>query len=455
MWLDSGRNPHPVSVNVSRVDLFNLKFVEIIEGIVEKYNIPVRLLQLELTESAYMETPELMKKAMKSLTQYGFTILMDDFGSGYSSLSILKDIEVDILKIDMRFFSDSDSTGRGKSIVASVIRMAKWLCIPVVAEGVETKEQVQFLREVGCEYVQGYYYAKPMPLEEYDVYADGNNVFANKNENDSVRELNEIWKSDSNVISLMTSLNQAAALFEFENDNYEVLRSNDRFRDIFGCGEADKRLIQRPIECVCPEFRESVIQTFIKASQTDESVSTQYKRKNTDGSDRWVFLTLRYINDVGTKKLFYGCLMDITQQKQIEQELDLYRKKKLYNRIIVVDDLEINRVLLKTMFQNEFEVLEAQNGKEALRILSKINGEVDVILLDMIMPEMDGIEFLTKKKTDEKISDIPVVIITVDDSSKQQIDSLNLGAQDYIIKPFVEKVVVKRIHNVIDSCKRK
>ena len=106
---------------------------------------------------------------MHQLQKKGFYILMDDFGSGYSSLNVLKDIAVDVLKIDMKFMSKCDMPGRSENILASVVRMAKWLNMPVIAEGVETAEQVSFLRSIGCEFVQGYYFAKPMPPEEYEA----------------------------------------------------------------------------------------------------------------------------------------------------------------------------------------------------------------------------------------------------------------------------------------------
>lgn len=167
-WMDEGKNPYPVSVNVSRVNMYNSHLVEILCRITEKYKVPNRLLQLELTESAYTDNVELISNTIAHLRKSGFTVLMDDFGSGYSSLNVLKDIVVDILKIDMRFFSDTSEKGRGESIIASVVRMAKWLNIPVVAEGVEKKEQVEFLRSIGCEYIQGFYFARPMPADEYE-----------------------------------------------------------------------------------------------------------------------------------------------------------------------------------------------------------------------------------------------------------------------------------------------
>ncbi|MCI5639435.1 MAG: EAL domain-containing protein, partial [Lachnospiraceae bacterium] len=125
-------------------------------------------------ESAYTSNPYMIREAMKNLQRRGFTILMDDFGSGYSSLNVLKDIAVDVLKIDMKFMSDTEIPGRGENILASVVRMAKLLEMPVIAEGVEKEHQVKFLKEIGCEYVQGFYYAKPMPSEQYEQL-----VFAN------------------------------------------------------------------------------------------------------------------------------------------------------------------------------------------------------------------------------------------------------------------------------------
>ena len=125
-------------------------------------------MELELTESAYTTNPKAIKETMERLQKEGFSILMDDFGSGYSSLNVLKDIAVDVLKIDMKFLSDTDQEGRSQNILASVVRMAKWLNLPVIAEGVERREQVDFLHSVGCEYVQGFYFARPMPVSDYE-----------------------------------------------------------------------------------------------------------------------------------------------------------------------------------------------------------------------------------------------------------------------------------------------
>lgn len=169
-WIAEGKKPSPVSVNISRVSLYNPRLVEAICGLTDRYHIPRELLELELTESAYTTNPKAIKETMERLQKEGFSILMDDFGSGYSSLNVLKDIAVDVLKIDMKFLSDTDQEGRSQNILASVVRMAKWLNLPVIAEGVERREQVDFLHSVGCEYVQGFYFARPMPVSDYESW---------------------------------------------------------------------------------------------------------------------------------------------------------------------------------------------------------------------------------------------------------------------------------------------
>ena len=169
-WLDAGHEPMPISVNVSRVDLYNCDLEEILVALLQKYNLPARLLELEITESAYMDNPHQIVDITNRLQAKGFVILMDDFGSGYSSLNMLKDVPVDVLKIDLKFLDSKDNavSNRGNNILNSVVLMAKWLHMPVIAEGVETKQQVDFLKQIGCDNVQGYYFSRPVSVETYE-----------------------------------------------------------------------------------------------------------------------------------------------------------------------------------------------------------------------------------------------------------------------------------------------
>ncbi len=167
-WIDAGLDPAPVSVNISRVSMDNPEIVDVLIGLVKKYDISPALLNLELTESAYMDRPDMMLDIIKRLQKAGFVLMMDDFGSGYSSLNTLKDIPVDVLKIDIEFLSSNLQGSKGERILASVIRMAAWLDLPVIVEGVENEAQKKFLESVGCNFVQGYYYSRPMPLTQYE-----------------------------------------------------------------------------------------------------------------------------------------------------------------------------------------------------------------------------------------------------------------------------------------------
>ncbi|MDD3252454.1 MAG: EAL domain-containing protein [Lachnospiraceae bacterium] len=165
--LARGEHVVPVSVNVSRINLFQSNLCEEILGIVDGCGLDHSLIKFEITESAYMDDSDHLLKVIEKLQSYGFKVLMDDFGSGYSSLNMLKETSVDILKIDMRFLKSFKMDTRGVCVLDGIIRMAKDLNMKVVAEGVETEEQLNFLKNTGCDWIQGYYFSKPVSLEDY------------------------------------------------------------------------------------------------------------------------------------------------------------------------------------------------------------------------------------------------------------------------------------------------
>lgn len=166
-WLDEGRKIVPISVNLSRQHLYNPRLVEEYQKIVAKSGVPIDKLELEITESALFENHDEFLAVINKLHGVGFRILMDDFGTGYSSLMMLKSIPIDVMKLDKSFVDDySDS--KGEKIISSVTQLAKSMQIEVTAEGVETEEQYKFMRDLGCDMIQGYYFAKPMPVEEFD-----------------------------------------------------------------------------------------------------------------------------------------------------------------------------------------------------------------------------------------------------------------------------------------------
>lgn len=232
-WLDEGKTPNPISVNVSRVNIYNPHLVEILKNLITEFRIPPHLLNLELTESAFMEDQELVMKTMSKLHQIGFKIMMDDFGSGYSSLNVLKDMEVDYLKVDMKFLQqDQEFNGKGEKVLTSVVRMAKWLHLPSIVEGVETLEQVDFLKCIGCEYAQGYYYAKPMPVEDYENFvARENEMEAIAHSDENVSIVGELWNTRSNVSRFFDLLEVPIAIYEYRKDKLELLRANIKYEN--------------------------------------------------------------------------------------------------------------------------------------------------------------------------------------------------------------------------------
>jgi len=167
---DLGLELIPISVNLSRKSAYNPHLYEDIVELVERYGVEPRLFRIEITESAYVDNANQLIAMVKRLQDYGFPVLMDDFGSGYSSFNILKDIPVDILKVDMRFMEGFESGGRVGVILTSILRMAKWLGMPVIAEGVETVDQARFLQSIDCDYTQGFLFAKPMPYDEFEAH---------------------------------------------------------------------------------------------------------------------------------------------------------------------------------------------------------------------------------------------------------------------------------------------
>ena len=170
-WKIQGKKPIPVSVNVSRAHFTREDLAEHICRLVDSYGADHGSIELEVTESAFFGNKDMLQKIIKELKMYGFPISMDDFGAGYSSLNSLKDLPIDVLKLDMEFFRGEDVEKRGEIVVKETIQLAKNLKMKIVAEGIERKEQVEFLANQGCDMIQGFYYAKPMTIEEFDERA--------------------------------------------------------------------------------------------------------------------------------------------------------------------------------------------------------------------------------------------------------------------------------------------
>lgn len=177
-WLDEGRPPLPCSVNVSRLHVLDARLPEKFAALIKKYDIPPHLLELELTESIFLDSKIQSLEVIDTLRGMGFHFSLDDFGAGYSSLNMLKDLQVETLKIDKGFLDVVAGTNRGKTIVSYVISLARAINMQVVAEGVENKEQASFLCQCGCTVAQGFLYSAPVPVPLFEAMLDTNNPFS-------------------------------------------------------------------------------------------------------------------------------------------------------------------------------------------------------------------------------------------------------------------------------------
>ncbi|PBI18127.1 GGDEF domain-containing protein [Clostridioides difficile] len=177
-WIKEGKEVLRISVNVSRQHLNDKLFLEKYKLICNKYNVPTYLIDLELTESIFLENPEAVD-IIDDIHSNGFKCSIDDFGFGYSSLGILKDFKVDIIKLDRSFFVSKNNIDRGKVVIKSIIELSKRLGMKVTAEGIEELEQVEFLKNVGCDYIQGYVFSKPLLISDFEDFAYENNKIKN------------------------------------------------------------------------------------------------------------------------------------------------------------------------------------------------------------------------------------------------------------------------------------
>lgn len=326
-WLDEGKDPLPLSVNVSRIDILQKDFFETLTGLLEKDRIPAELLQLEITESAFSVETKRIIEMVKKLKAYGFTIEIDDFGSGYSSFNVLKDVPADVLKLDMKFLSGEDNTGRGGNIIESIVRMAKWIGMRVIAEGVETKEQADFLRSIGCLLVQGYLYDRPMPVAEFEKLSRSSKKLKNVDMFEMINALdsNAFWNPESIESLIFNSYVGGACVAEFTDGKCEVIRANEKYRE--------ELRTQMPLA----DILRLDLFTFM-TSEDAGRIQAEVSRAEQDGLEirgEIVFTfhhiehdhaeCLRYYGRViaksPTRSVVYLLIENITEQKQIQQKM--------------------------------------------------------------------------------------------------------------------------------------
>lgn len=293
--LDDGidENKAAISVNISRVDFYNLDLTETFVELIEKYQLPPETLRLEITESAYVKGNDIVLETVKELQSSGFIVEMDDFGSGYSSLNVLKNIPVNVLKLDMKFLANNQKNEREGNILHSITRMARWLDLNIIAEGVEEKEQADYLNTIGCEVIQGYYYSKPLPVEQYETLIREDGAL-NTDQNEHVFDLdtfNEVWNLNSKYSDYFDNYIGAAGIVEYTKGDLECVRMNRRFKQY--CSELSFDLVEElvnPLGHIDPQYYDEFMKMIVDStvSKKSEHSLTKWNLPGTD-EGRWFY----------------------------------------------------------------------------------------------------------------------------------------------------------------------
>lgn len=312
----------PISVNMSRYDIFRHEYVDEIEKIRKQYDIPVKFLRIEITESSAIGGMELMTEVIGRLKACGYVVEMDDFGSGYSSLNVLKNLDVDMIKLDIGFL-DGGVGGRGGIILSSVVQMAKWLGTPVIAEGVETAEQADYMKSLGCNYIQGFLYSKPIPEDEF------RKMLLQTVHEPTVPPLTLInamnagrfWNPDSMETLIFSNFVGAAALFSYEEGKVELLRVNEKYTQEMAMNMSAQEVIGLNPREGLNEDNWKIFEATIKkaiASGDEESCETwRNLYSKCCGDDRiCIRSNLRVIGFAGKQYLIYAMVQNITAEKK-------------------------------------------------------------------------------------------------------------------------------------------
>ena len=325
--IDEGKPMVPVSVNISPVDIFTMDVPAFLHNLISRYDLPMDAIKLEITESAYSEGSEKIRSTVKKLRDMGFVVLMDDFGSGFSSLNMLRELNVDIIKLDAYFLRmDKQNERKGMHIIESVVNMAKTLSLPIIVEGVETKEQCEYLMGLGIRYVQGYYFYKPMPTEDFEaliaqrdkVSSDG--FVFKANEEFRMREfLNDSVYSDS----MLNQIIGPAAIYSYHGGNIDIIRFNQMFYRAVNVPDFHAKLLG--IQRYMPPEEVPVLYETLKKAYDDRlnGARAVLTFKRIDNSAAQFFIHFYFLNEDDDQRRFYGSARDVTEITNLHRHMEL------------------------------------------------------------------------------------------------------------------------------------
>ncbi len=331
--IDEGVPVVPISVNMSRYDVYNHDYVEQVEAIRKEYDIPVKYIHIEITETSAIGGMELMTDVLAKFHELGYKVEMDDFGSGYSSLNILKDLNVDVIKLDLNFLS-GDIGGRGGAILSSIVQMTKWLNTPVVAEGVETREQAEYMKSIGCNYIQGYYYSKP--LDEPDFISKLNVLDHEPLSSDSeltyTIKSGRFWDPKSMETLLFNNMVGPAAIITYKDGKAEFVRVNEKYIKEIGMNLTAKEMLDIDLLDSLDQDSKAIFKDALDlAIRTEDEVTCEYRRdicSKICGEEKVLIRSyIRMIGQADDRYLFYGMVRNITADRRRYEALEESEKK--------------------------------------------------------------------------------------------------------------------------------
>ena len=370
---DRGLPLIPVSVNISPVDIFSMDVPAYFEALVERYDIPRSAIKVEITESAYGEDSDRVRSTVQAFRERGFLVLMDDFGSGFSSLNMLRELNVDVIKLDAQFLRmEQANEKKGMQILESVVNMAKTMDMPIIVEGVETEEQNVYLMSLGCRYIQGYYFYRPMTTSEFEGLLaqrekiDERGFVTKANDEFRIREfLNDTVYSDS----MLNNIIGPAAIYAWHGEDIDIVRFNQQFYQAVNVPDFADRLLR--IQQFMPESEVPLLRRLLQKAYEDHlngscGVMTFGK---VDGTYAKFMIRFFFLNEDGKAKRFYGAARDITDITNLHSHMALLAR--FTSKTVVF--------LLYKGGQYSFEVvahgLEDAMGLTRQQLECEINGE--------------------------------------------------------------------------------
>ena len=422
--LDQGHPIVPVSFNLSRLDFIGCDIFDVVESILKKYRIDREYIRVEITESI-MASDSYVRSEVERFRLVGYEVWMDDFGSGYSSLNTLKDYKFDELKIDMAFLANFNDASR--TIIRSTVRMAKNLGLKTLAEGVETKEQMEFLKGIGCEKVQGYYYGKPQPL--HDTMKHMESIGVPIEDRGTRLVYSKLGRIDYLVETPKAIISYANGVFKFlfTNKLFDEQTKSLGFTDI----EDVERSINDPEDLAYRTLHEAEKSAYNGPREITYAVRGTY-----------VFLSGYLIADINDSHIY-----DLTLRNTHVSAFDNSpgESKEGFSTeaktVLLADVNPQNRVFLENVLKDDYNVLLAEDGEQVLNILLEYGNRISLVLLDADLPKIDGFKIIRKFKRRSHELQIPFIIMT--DNMELAKEGIRLGAYQFIRLPIKDKGLLK------------